>query len=111
MKILFADKKLTQFMQAFDLFDESKVIVKGVIYVEFPKINKEIIDKLIANGNNEEYELIAIYDEKKSYYKNPKIKVISSGYNFYILDEYIKLGYTFLDGLVLRASNEKDFRG
>jgi len=90
--ILFSNRLMTRFMQDADMFEKFKVMicppVKAKVVPGFGKKNIKAIEKQCQDS---EYDLVAVYDENTVYYRNPGVKVVSTGTNWSLLDDYMQL--------------------
>lgn len=91
VKALVMDNKMTKMMQACDLFEKSRVIIKTILTISyrnnFLKRNLNILKKSLQEKG---YDVIAVFDCKKIHYQNPDIKVVSNGKMWAKLDEFIQ---------------------
>jgi hypothetical protein len=91
VKILLSSKRATAFMQGFDMFEKSKVLVQPVLMAkvvdDFGDSHIEAIKKQCDEGNS--CGLVAIFDLDNIYYRDPDVVSISDGHKWCLLDEIL----------------------
>jgi hypothetical protein len=89
---IFSDKTLTKMMQDADLFEPFKVLVNNEYIVANLNDNwgeDHQIESLIKLCENTNYSLVACYTSEKVYYIDPLVKVVSTGQNWALVEEYV----------------------
>lgn len=91
VKVLLKDNKITTFMQACDLFEPHKVVIKDMLLsITYNKsFTKKNLNLLKQGLEMEGYGIVAVFSQKKIYYRDPSIKTISNGKEWRILDKFI----------------------
>jgi hypothetical protein len=88
---VFSDKALTQFMRHVDLFEPFKVLVKNshaILTVDAWGVEQtEAIRKTCEASN---YGLVACYSIDHIYWIDPAIKVVSTGTNWALVEDYVR---------------------
>ena len=88
--LVLSDKFLTQFMQAADVFESFKVVIKDPVIAtvedDFGPANIEAIKAKCDAGK---YGLVACIGFDKIHYSDIAVKVVSTGGNWATLDDYI----------------------
>ncbi len=88
--ILLYDVATTKFMQDADMFEPSKVAlmhkVKATVVDDY---GHKHVKALKERSKGAPYDVVAIYDDHKLYYRDPKIKILSDGHNFMMLDDLV----------------------
>lgn len=88
--ILISDKKITQFMQAMDVFEEYKVVIAPpLIATVVDDFGQEHVDKLLKGLEdcNAPYSLVAVVTDGFHWF-NPSVKIISTGETWCTLMDY-----------------------
>lgn len=89
--LLFSNKWNTKMMQSFDLFEPSKVVIeKGIAEIETDTWTEADTLKIVERCKSQPYQLVACFDKEKVYYKDPKVKSVSTGKQWCLLDDYLK---------------------
>lgn len=88
--MIFGNRQLTTFMQHADVFESFKVImnppITATVVDDFGDSN---VQAILKGCEKEPYFLIAIYDQNKTYFRNPDVKVVSDGTQFGMLDDLL----------------------
>jgi len=87
--ILLSNLLLTRFMQDTDLFEKFKVII-------MPRLIANVVNDFgpshvaaIEKRCQDQYGLVAIFDDQQVYYRNPDVSVVSDGQNWERLDNFL----------------------
>lgn len=89
--ILFKDCFKTQFMQDADMFEKFKVVIcPPAIATVNNNWSKKQIEDTVNVSKGQPYEVIAIFDNDKIYFKDESVKVVSDGKGWVTIDDYIK---------------------
>lgn len=90
VQMLFSDSFQTKFLQGFDVFEESKVVIRPVLNAEVvDDFGESHIEAILAAVKDQPYSLVAIFDLQRVYYRDPKVKTISNGEQWVPLDQYL----------------------
>jgi len=91
VKILLSDNFTTRFMQHADMFERFKVAVKPLLKAtvvdDFGEKNIEAMQKRMKDAP---YTLVAVFDKDTIYYRNPDVKVVSTGTQWCLLDDFLR---------------------
>lgn len=89
--LLFSDKIITQFMQHADVFEKFKVLIQKPVIVDviddFGASNIEAMNAVCAADGK--FDLVACIGREKVYFTNPAVKVVSTGKEWAIIEDYI----------------------
>ena len=86
--MLLSDRFKTRFMQDADVFEGFKVLVMPPVKATVVRhFGKKHIEAILRQCDSQPYDLVAIYDDRKTYYRNPNVKVISDGEKWGLLDD------------------------
>lgn len=78
-------------MQTADVFEEFKVVVKPLVKAQVvDDFGAKHVEAIKASLKNTPYSLIAIFDKDTVHYRNPDIKVISTGIEWCLLDDFMR---------------------
>jgi hypothetical protein len=94
MKVAFLFKNdfLTKFAQEADLFESFKVVVHpNAFVVSLDSWNQEQMDSAI-NSKGEGFSLVACFGPDVIHWVDPTVKVLSTGKQWFLIEDYIKFG-------------------
>ena len=89
--LLFSNKFMTEFMQNADMFEPFKVVIEEPLHATVvDDWGKSHIAAIKRHCKKDNYELVAAVGDEKVYYSNPKVKVVSNGQGWMMLEEYLE---------------------
>ena len=96
MKIgfLFSNNNITRIMQDADLFEKFKVLICPMAICTVEKWGEEETLKAIEKKEKEqekEFNLIAFFSKEEIHFIDPEVRVVSTGVNWMLIEEYIPL--------------------
>ena len=88
--ILLSDRRMSKLMQDADVFEKFKVIllpaVRATVVADFGDSNVKAILRNLESGNQ---SLVAIYNDKVVFYRDPDVKCVSNGKTWCLLDDLL----------------------
>jgi hypothetical protein len=87
--ILFNDRDATKFMQHCDVFEPFKVVVKPAIATVCEDYGESHVQALLRECASGRFGVVAVFDETTCYYRDPAVKVVSSGLEWGALDDML----------------------
>ena len=88
--LLFSDYEMTRLVRGMDIFDDLKVVVKPPVQVTVKYFRKgRHVKDIRERSAGSKNKLIAIYDDKRTYYRNPDVSSIKVGPDWTFLEDYL----------------------
>jgi hypothetical protein len=102
VKIISAPKLLNKFMVCCDVFEKGKVL--GDISSYIVEADKEVDEQILidsfkkaADESDRIVSFITVEHSRCIPYFNPEVRIVSNGYNFFMLHEWIEYNYPHLN--------------
>jgi hypothetical protein len=101
-RVISYDKRMNDFMVSCDVFEKGKVlgeIIEIVVNTNSEYSDEDAINKMrrAVEAGGHIVSFVALEHSKAIPYFNPEVRVVSNGKEFFMLHEYIKSQYPYLD--------------